>query len=336
MAEEDKLRNDIEDAKRSVKNAVRSRKGRDILTFLAFFAAVFCYWYLVNMGEEHESQFTFDVSLRHVPDEQIITAAPTPSVTVTLRDRGGRILEYRTRKSMRRLAIDCREYKPVDGRVVITGQTLQKLLDTTLSPTAEVLSISPDTIRYCMVSAQGRRLPVYVQGTVATDNYHVINRSFVTPDSVDVYAPKSVLDTMQGVWSNPVNLTAVTDSITTPLTFLRPSDGMLFEPDEALFSVVATPYVEKTLELPIRAHMFPYGVALKAFPSKAKVTFLVSMESFHDIDESCFELVVNYLDLDLRSTTPRAKLELLRQPEGIKSVVIVPEEVDYLFENNEL
>jgi len=308
-------------------------KSRDLAVFLVFFVIVFFYWYLVNMGEEHETKFTFDIVLRHVPDDVIVTDIPAEKMTLTLRDKGEKILGYRTRRTFRQLTVDCRDYRPVNGHVVITGTALNELLEGNLSSSAQILSLSPDTIQYYLASSTGKRLPVHLMGSVSTDNSHVIGSQTLTPDSITVFAPQALLDTLSCIFTEPVSLEGLDDSVTVDLAFVMPQRGIRFEPESTQLDVKVTPYVQKSFELPIGAWLMPYKSVLKTFPSKATVTFQVSMEHFYDVTEDQFELAVNYLNLQ-PDDGGKARLELVRQPEGIRSVSITPVEVDYLIENS--
>jgi len=306
-------------------------KSRDVLVFLIFFVFVFFYWYLVNMGEEHEAKFTFDVVLRHMPEGSVITEMPAEKVNIVVRDRGEKILGYRTRRTFRQLSVDCRNYKAVDGHVVITGAALDELLGSTLSSSAHILSVSPDTVQFYLSPSDGRRLPVRLSGRVSADNSHVIGRQRLVPDSVTVHAPAAVLDTLTCVLTETVSFEGLADSLSAQLGFVAPHGGMLFTPPSTTLCVQVTPYVEKSFELPIHDYLFPYQSVLRAFPSKATVTFQVSLERFYDVTEEQFQLVVNYAGLG-PDDNGKARLELVRRPDDIRSITITPAEVDYLIE----
>lgn len=303
----------------------------DFFIFLGFFIIVFLYWYLANMGEEHEYEFTFVTSLRHVPEGMMITEAPAEKVVVKLRDRGEKILEYRARRSQRRLVIDHDDYTPVGGQVVICGEAFEQLLRNPFSSSTKILSVAPDTLCYVLASEQGRRLPVRVKGTPTAASGHTINRTALDPDSVTVWAPAVVLDTLSAVWTEPLTADALTDSTAFTLFLPAPQRGVQMEPAQVTFSVIATPFVEKTIELPIRPYLFPYGSELKTFPSKARVTFMVSMDQYRTVTDDQFELSVSYSSLD---GSGKARPELTRQPACVKAVRIEPAEVDYLIERN--
>lgn len=317
---------------RNIRNSLHIQNSREFLIFLVFLVAVFLYWYLVEMGEEHESEYTFEPVLEHVPADVIITDPLPETLTVTFKDKGEKILSYRVSKTLQRLHFDYREATPVNGHYVLTGQPLQELIAKQFASSAKILSYAPDTLQYFAASAEGRRLPVRLNGIISADKEHVINGMHITPDSVTVHAPRAVLDTMTFVSTARVSLANLSDSVSLMLTLTSPVRGMLNIPSEARLDVAVSPYVEKTLEVLIQPYLCPYGLTVKTFPSRAKVTFLVSLHDFYNVKAEDFELVVNYSNLDA-DDPGKARLELLRQPSDIRSVTIEPAEVEYLVES---
>lgn len=327
------LKSEADKTGRAIRNSLHIQNSREFLVFLVLLVAVFFYWYLVNMGEEHESEYTFEPVLEHVPADVIITEPLPTLLTVTFKDKGEKILEYRARKTLRHLSIDYREAMPTGGHYVLTGQALRDLLSEQFASSAQILTYTPDTLQCYAVPAEGRRLPVKVNGIIAADNEHVINGIHLTPDSVTMHAPRAVLDTMHAVYTTRTTFVQLADSVSQMLALKGPARGCLSIPSEVRLDVAVSPYVEKTLELPIQPYMCPFGQTLKAFPSRAKVSFLVSLNEFRNVDVDDFELVVNYNNLD-ENHTGKARLELLRKPADIRAIVIDPEEVEYLLESN--
>lgn len=326
-----KLKAEADRAERTIQNSLHKQNSREFLVFVIFFVVVFFYWYLVNIGEMHEGEYTLEPQLENVPSDVIVTESPTPTLTVTYEAKGEKILEYRTRKNLHNLSIDYRKNIPTDGHYMLTGQALKDMLSEHL-PGAEILSVQPDTLQYYVAPSKGRRLPIRLQGTISADNDHTVNEIRISPDSVTVFAPHAVIDTMHAVYTHPLSLTSLSDSVSQAVSLILPVRGTLYEPSEAMLDVIVSPYVIKTIEVPIRPYMFPYGQVLKTFPSKAQVSFLVSLKEFRDIEVDDFELVVNYNNLNT-TKSEKARLELIRKPEKIKSISLNPEEVEYLLES---
>ena len=335
MPKKQNLKSEAEKTGRVIRNSLHIKNSREFLVFIAFLVVVFLYWYLVNMSEEHESEYIFEPVLEHVPDDVIITEPLPATLTVVFRDKGEKILEYRARKTMRRLSFDYRECAPAGSHYLLTGKALRDKVEGLFATSAEIVSYAPDTLQFYTAPAMGRRLSIQLNGWVSADNEHVISTLRLVPDSVTVYAPRTVLDTLYAVNTSQVSLTQLTDTASVTLELQPPVRGALCIPSEINLEVGVSPYVEKTIELPIRSYMCPPGKAVKTFPSRAKVSFYVSLHDSRSVGAEDFELIVNWNSLGSDSSG-KVRPELLRIPSGIHTVIINPEEVEYLIESSAL
>ena len=317
----------------AIKNFLHIDNSREFLIFLLFFLAVFFFWYLMNLDEQQQEEYSFRLRLVDVPSDMIVTEPLPDYLTVTVKDKGEKILEYAVRKSFKQMDISYGDFLNAGGHVMITGQALSNLLEQTFSSSAQIETVSPDTLVAYVVKNEGKRLPVVFTGTIEADKDHAVNSTTLYPDSVLVYAPSEVLDTLTCVRSVPLSLTGLSDSTNVWLEFEVPSRGVLFKPSEAALGIQVSPYVKSSFVLPIHGYMLPYEYSLRTFPSKAEVSFMISLQQYRTLTPDDFELVVNYVGLD-EGRSGKAKLELVRQPKTVRSVKIEPAEVDYLLEAN--
>lgn len=124
----------------------------------------------------------------------------------------------------------------------------------------------------------------------------------------------------------------LTDSLNTTLT-LNARRGTRFVPSEVQLHVAVSPYINKSVEVPISGYLFPYGTSLKTFPSKAKVSFRVSMEDYAKVTEKDFSLLVHYTQIQ-NNPSGKVPLRLDTKSDMAYNLRIDPPEVDYLLEIN--
>jgi hypothetical protein len=143
------------------------------------------------------------------------------------------------------------------------------------------------------------------------------------------------LDTLTAVYTPKAHYIGVSDSISETKTLTPKSKSILYDPSETLLHVAVSPYVTKSLDVPITGYLFPYEISLKTFPSKARVSFRVSLEDFDKISEKDLTLQVHYTQIqDNRSG--KVALHIANPPANISNIKIEPSEVDYLLEVNAL
>jgi hypothetical protein len=321
--------------KQFVRNFLRINNSREFLIFLFFLFMSFVFWYLMTMTGEYEMKFSPKLRLKNLPKEVILIEPLPDHIDVVLRDKGDKLVEYRARGRFKELVVDFAQYSNVMGRTAIHGKELEKLVGGNLASTTQIVSLSLDTLQCYVASAKGVKVPVQVNGRVEANHQYRINRVSVYPDSVTVYAPSAYLDSLSAVYTPRVDYIDLTDSVNEVLTLGTQQRGIRYVPSDVVVSVAVSPYVTKTLEVPVTAYLFPYGMSLKTFPSKAKVAFRVSLEDYSLITEKDFALQVHYTQIQ-NNHSGKVELHPTVFSDKVYDVKVEPSEVDYLLELNVL
>lgn len=327
--------NQLKNARNFFRNFLQIKNSREFLIFLLFLLVAFLFWYLVTMTNEYEMRYSPTLKLKHVPKELKVIDPLPEKIEIILKDKGDKLIEYKARGMFKELVIDYRQHANVMGRTAIHSGELNRLITDKLAPSTQLMRLSVDTLSYHVASAKGKKLPVKASGRIEANNQYQIDRIQFTPDSVTVYAPSAYLDTMKAVYTPKVDYIDLTDSISQTIKLGSGMRHINYEPAEVELKVAISPYVTKSVEVPITGHLFPYGISLKTFPSRAKVTFRVSLENYANVTEKDFTLQVHYAQIkDNPSGKVSPTLEVL--PNYINNVKVEPEEVDYLMELNAL
>ena len=325
----------LQSTKHFLRNFLHINDSREFLVFLLFLLIAFFFWYLTTMTNEYEMKFAPTLKLKNVPQELIVIEPLPEKVEVTLKDQGDKLIEYKARGIFKELVIDYRQYANPSGRVAIHGNELNRLITDRLASSTLVTKLSLDTLQCYTASARGVKVPVKVNGRIEAGGQYRVNRIGVSPDSVTVYAASSFLDSLKAVYTPRVNFTELTDSVSQVLTLGGGRRGVKYVPSEVVVSVAVSPYVTKSIEVPITGYLFPYGMSLKTFPSKAKISFRISLEDYNKVSEKDFALQVNYTQIQ-NNLSGKIAPKLGNAPSNVTNIIIEPEEVDYLIEVNPL
>lgn len=325
----------LQSTKDFIRNFLHINNSREFLVFLFFVLIAFLFWYLTTMANEYEMKFSPTLKLKNVPQELMVIEPLPEKIDIVLKDKGDKLVEYKARGKFKELVIDYSQHANTMGRTAIYGAELNKLITSKLPSSTQIVSISRDTLLYYVASAQGVKLPVKVSGRIEANSQYRIDHIKLVPDSVTVYAAAPYLDSLQAVYTPRLHYTELTDSVKHTLTLGTNMRGVRYEPSKVELNVAVSPYVDQSLEIPITGHLFPYGVSIKTFPSKAKVTFRISLKDYGKISKEDFELHVHYSQIqDNHSGKVAPKLDA--QPSNVTNIRIEPEEVDYLLEVNAL
>lgn len=318
------------DILQKIRDSLLSKNSREFLIFLFFVFVSFCFWLLQVLDEEYEKELSFRLAMKNVPENAVIISELPSELKVLVKDRGTILANYMFGKTFYPVNLDFSEYVGKGNVVRIHSSELSKRIATQLNLSTKIETIHPDTIEFIYTQGKGRKLPVKLQGEVKTERQFYVSGVSFSPDSVTVYAPKSVLDTLTAAYTEPLMEEQLSDTLHRRLS-LQPIKGVRFIPSHSDVTLMVDIYAEKTLEVPVRGIGFPADKVLRTFPSKVQVTFQVGLSHFKDITADDFAVEVNYKDLE-NNTDEKCQPELVVLSQHVTHARITPNEIDYIIE----
>ncbi len=315
---------------RKIKNFLLSDKSREFLIFLFFFLVATAFWLLQTLNNDYQAEFSIPLKLKKVPNNVVLTSELPGELKVQVKDKGTVLLNYMWGQTFHPIVLHFDEYARRGNHVVISPSELEKKITEQLESSSRLLAIKPDTIDFIYTKGYARKLPVRLAGTVSIGRQYYLTDTILSPDSVVVYAPRSILDTIQSVYTQRVDMENITDTVSRKIS-LSPIKGAKFVPDFINVTLPVDMFTEKTLEVPIIGINFPSDKILRTFPSKVKVSFQIGLSRFRKVRADDFILVVSYEEL-LANKSDKYKVQLKAYPAGVSHIRINPEEVDFLIE----
>lgn len=319
-----------------IRNVLFGKKSHEFFVFLFFFVVSSGFWLLQTLNETFETEISVPLALKNVPENVHITTDLPSQVHITIRDKGTTLLHFFRYTVQNAIEVDFEKYDAglTNARVQVPVVDVQRLIQNQLGVTSHIISVRPDTLEYFYNRGVARKLPVKVCGSISASPQNYIQAMSLSEDSVMVYAPNSVLDTMRHAYTQAVNLSGLKENVTLDLLFRR-MKGVEYEPNNVQMTAYVGYYAEKTVEVPIIGLNFPGDKELRTFPSKAKVTFRVESGQYQRITADNFVLAITYEEL-LQNPSDKYRLHLKSLPEGVTNARISPLEVDYLIELSEI
>ena len=301
----------------------------DFLVFLLFLAITFFFWWSQTMSQNFQTVMRVPVQLSDVPDDIRVTMPPVRHITVSLSGKGSALRKSGRRGSHHVLYVSNSAFNMVQGHASLSTLGLRDSITALLPSSVTIRSVSPDSLVYQYALQHGVMLPVEFGGSIESQDQFFLERIEFNPDSIlakvllsDTASHRAVVDAGQIVISS--------DTITRTVPIKRES-GVIYNQDDVLMTVLSQQYTEKSLEIPIAGVNFPDFVTLKAFPSKAVVTFWVKMSEYDRVTASDFHVVVDYNDI-AGSEASKARLRIFSQPANVRNVRLQTRTVDYLME----
>lgn len=313
-----------------IKNFLLSKQSREFFVFLFFFLIAGAFWLLQTLNDDYEAELTMPVRLRGVPNNIVMTSEPPSELKVRVKDKGVVLLNYMVARNFYPINLEFNDYKGKNNHIKIYATEFEKKILNQLNASTRLLSVRPDTLDYIYATGKSKRIPVRLNAKVTSGRQYYIPDTLYKPDSVLVYAPSALLDTIKYAYTEKFILESISDT-TTYKAGIRSVKGAKFVPNSIDVTFPVDIYTEKTIEVPLIGANFPADRILRTFPSKVKVTFQVGMSKFKEIEAEDFAIRISYSELQ-RLPSDKYKVTLKTIPTGISNIRVSPEEIDFLIE----
>lgn len=297
----------------------------NLAVFLIFVMVSALFWFVLALNDNVQDSFDVRVELSNVPDSVTFITEPPATLHVSVRDKGTVLL----RSGMLHqptVHFNFKDY--ASGGVFRMSRTdLLAAMKSAFGNTAQIASMSVDSLRLPYTTAKGRRVPVVVVADVMPSPGYVISGvAPVSHSSVLVYSNSQLIDTLNRVYTTRIVRRDLSESteVTVQLNQI-PEVRMI--PDRIKVKIGVEPLVSKESLVNVTAINVPAGESLLLFPSKVSVKYFVPMSRFGD-DDAHVEVIVDYDDI-LRIHSNRLPLQLGQVGGGLFNVELKADSVEY-------
>lgn len=315
---------------RILKDFLFKAMNKEFLVFLFFLAISSTFWVVTSLDQTYEKEYEVPVKITGVPNNVIITEGLPDTIRVTLRDKGFSLLNLSLSDDNLSVEIPFSIYAKEKGKGGVTPNDVQKILRQQIPLTTSIVSIKSENWDFYFNYGEKKKVPVVLDADImAKQNYIVTSRS-LSPDSVEVYAAKSALDTITAVYTENKRIVGVDKLSKYDLRILSLHGAKIIPPQTTL-SVDADQLTEKTVYVPVKAVNVPQGIALKTFPAMVEVRVAVVVGYSNKVTADDFSLEVDYNTL-ANNGAEKLPVTLARQPRYIVKATPKTTMVDYIIE----
>lgn len=317
-----------------IKDFLFRPKSKEFFLYVFFCGLATLFWFMLTLNESHKENFSIPIELIGVPSNVMLTNVPDSTILINLTARGTKILDYKLRNLRKKkqpinLRFDSLLLISKKNHIKLPTVSLTRYLHLRYPDATNIDVVSPDTLEYIYAEGGAKRVPLRFNGTIQTSSQIFVVDTILSPDSVDVYAPKSILNTIKEVKTKRLVLKDLSDNYESVLT-LSPIKGAKFVPNTTTVNLEVDAITEKTVTIPIVGINFPTYKSLLTFPSEVEVTFQIGTKSFNSVNADNFAIEVSYNDIvNLDGNLP---LKLTKYPSIVKHIRLSHKNVDFLIE----
>jgi len=313
-----------------VRNFLSTIVNKEFLIFLFFLSVSGLFWLVITVTETYEREFSVPLRLVNVPKDIVVTSEVDDTVKVTIRDKGYILLAYKYTLTDDPISIDYKLHAPKDEKSTVSTSELQKLIYQQLSKSSRIISLKPDRLVYYFTRGKSKTVPLRLNGKIVMGQSHYVSRIVFSPERVDVYARKSLLDSIHYAFTENMVISNLTDTIVRTVA-LKKVLGAKFVPSEVKVTIYPDILTEANVEVPITAVNMPEGKTLRTFPSRVKVLFVTGVGNVRNISAYQFRVEADYSDIEAHPSE-KCSLSIVGIPQGVRNPRLEISEVDYLIE----
>ena len=228
--------------------------------------------------------------------------------------------------------INFKEYADA-GELRYSKNDIITSLKSIFGPSAQIVSISLDSLYLEYTSNKGKRVPVVVDADVSAASGSIIEGfTKASPSNVLVYGDQKVLDTIHKVRTERLILSDLSENTTVEVHLRKISDARIL-PSKVNVTVPVEPLVKKKASITITPVNVPHGESLLLFPSKVPVEYYVAMSRLNDDDDPEIELEVDFKAIP-PSHNGKLHVRVARYPDRLKNLSLINDSVEFTIVKN--
>ena len=300
-------------------------KGR-FLFFLFFLLLSFTFWTSTKLSNTYIVEESFSIIWINIPNG-IIPSSENQQMNVSISASGIEILIYRLINKSINISLSEADFSREKGLVDLRGQEF--FIQKQFFENTKLNILNPLFLEFKFSRLEEKVFTVVPQIEINLRAGYLIDSSLkVTPDSILVRGPKSILDTLNSIQSESIIADDLYENFRKKVS-LRSIPEIQLSESKVTVEVAVSRYTEKEFLLNVEVINLPLGTRVKLFPPKAKVRVTLPLSLLRTIKASDFNLVVDYNNI-FKDAEKKLDLIMIRRPSSVKKVILEPKKVNYL------
>jgi len=314
-----------------IKDNVKKDKSK-ILTFLFFLLISSLLWFLIKLSKDYTTQTSFTVVYTDSPVNKWISTT-NQQISLSFVADGFITLRHNVVRPLKRvikIPLDEVPYLHEGGNTYsYSSQYVAERVADWLGVSSADVTVNDNKQFFNMEDLQQKELPVHVPLNVTTRRqYLVYGTPLVTPATITVYGPKTVLDTMDAIYTSPLRVTDVDADLHVNLPINYYNDVVRGEENTVLVTVRVEQFTEVLMTVPV---MVTDTLQVRFFPEAVDVRCMVPIRDYANISPSSFKLFADTAQLHRRQSLLDVYVDQV--PEHVQVLRMEPDQVEYLIVN---
>lgn len=313
--------------------ALKPRRG--FYVFSSCLAIATGFWLLNSLTREYS--VTVDIPVKYVgfDDDFIVSNSPPEALHFTVRGEGFTLLSQTKAGSYDTLQIDVTRFlgDPVNDQDLYESAFSVKQLKQNITTAAgnrlSFEDIDLDSIHVVLERNISRFVSIQSPSNIKpAAQYAFRSEPVLSPNSVMIAGPKSILDTVLRLRADIPEIKAADQSENFDVNLINPHPKIKMNPSKAHLSFEIEPLTEGEFLVSIESQSVPDSLELSLYPSTVNIRFAAGLSQFDEITEDDFRAIVDYSSV-IKNQQEKLMIKV-QSAKNIKIVSHTPEQVEFL------
>jgi YbbR domain-containing protein len=294
-----------------------------LVLLICLITAVMLWW---QINSQHTRRYEMDVRLRFVLADSLRISDESPDhIQVTFFCKPGDYSKIRDKLTDPYIQLDL---LPVPEQKIATE--ILRIKATQLLKEWEVQSVSvypeSDSLTFKLHSTHFKKVKVVLDSEIAFyPGYEWINPPLLTPDSITLFGPKGMIDTITSWPTEKITLSGIRDTVHQMIKLKATGNAQFSLSHEFIdVQILVEQFTEKEMKLPI--HIMSQDKAkqtqFRSIPSQAIVYAKIPVDSFQILTENDIQIGI-YSDSARIDKVPLT-IQVIAKPDYVRSVKLYP------------
>ncbi|MEQ7800418.1 CdaR family protein [Pedobacter sp. ASV1-7] len=287
-------------------------------------------WLFMALDNKYPYTVKTVLKYNNIPQKKAFHPLQSDTVDLKVEGTGWQLLFSRLRIKPQSISISLEKLN--NRNFILFSEQLYNVNDQ-LETSQKIISVKPDTLYFDFSEKTVKRVPVKLQSEIGfVKQYGISNPIEITPDYVTISGPEEELHKIKEWKTDSLTLDDIqyTSKKVVPMMQSKMKNVSIF-PASVEVKIPVDEFTEKVLEIPLKVINNREYYSVKLYPRKVKVTFLVALSKYSQVNEEFIEAVVDMNEWkELKHNKLRAKV--VRFPDYCKMISITPGKVDFIIE----
>jgi YbbR domain-containing protein len=267
---------------------------------------------------------------KNFPQKKAFHPLQSDTVDLQVEGSGWQLLFARLRIKPQSIAISLEK---LNNRNFILFSEQLYSVNNQLETSQKIISVRPDTLYFDFSQRTVKKVPVeFISDIEYSKQFGVSSTIDINPSYVTVSGPLQELEKISSWKTDTLKLKDIQHAVKTRVAMAHSDQKNInIFPASVEVRIPVDEFTEKTLEVPLKIINNKAYHNVKLYPKKVKLTFLVALSSYKQVNEDFIDAVVD-LNEWKQLNHHQLMVTLTRFPEYCKLIKIEPSKVDFIIE----